>query len=154
MPMQCDIVTQERTVFSGEVKLVNLPGSEGRMGILPNHAALLTTLGFGEVMIRRSDDKEEYFAIGGGFAEIQPHKVVVLADSAEHADEIDTARAENAREKAQKLMKEGIQEGPEKYAQIQAALMRAQVRVDVSMRRSNKRHHRTLPMGGQEEGHN
>ncbi len=89
MPILCNIVTQERTVYSGDVDYISLPGTEGVMGVLPNHAPLLTALNFGEVMVRVSGD-EEFFAIGGGFAEIRPDQVIVLADSAEHADEIDT----------------------------------------------------------------
>jgi F-type H+-transporting ATPase subunit epsilon len=143
--MQCDIVTQERTVFSAQVNAVNLPGTEGRMGILPNHSALLTTLGFGEVIVRPVNGDEEYFAIGGGFAEIQPHKVIVLADSAESADEINIDRAEQARQRAEQLMKEGIPEDPERYAQIQASLLRAQIRLDVGRRRAG--HRRAMATG-------
>ena len=133
----CDIVTQEKMVFSGEVDTVSLPGTEGRMGILPNHSALLTTLGYGEVIVR-TDGREEFFAIGGGFAEVQPDKVVVLADSAEHAEEIDIERAEKARERAEKFMKEGVPEDPERYAQIRASLQRAQIRIDVARRRRRR----------------
>jgi len=143
MPLQCDIVTQEKTVFSAEVDAVNLPGSEGRMGILPNHTALLTTLGYGEVIIR-TGEQEEYFAIGGGFAEIQPDRVIILADSAEHAEEIDVERAERARETAEKFMAEGVPEDPERYAQIRASLARAQIRVDIGRRR---RRRRAMPVG-------
>lgn len=136
--MHCDIVTQERTVFSGDVKSVSLPGTEGRMGILPDHSPLLTTLGFGEVMVRREDGTEEFYAIGGGYAEVQPDKVVVLADSAEHAEEIDLERAENARKRAEKFMAEGVPEDPERYAQIRASLQRAQIRLDVARRHRRK----------------
>jgi F-type H+-transporting ATPase subunit epsilon len=136
--MHCDIVTQERTVFSGEVQYVSLPGSEGRMGILPNHSAMLTTLDFGEVFVRSQQGGEEYFAIGGGFAEVQPDKVVVLADSAEQADEIDVERAEQARQRAEKYMAEGVPEDPERYAQIRASLQRAQIRIDVARRRRRR----------------
>ena len=142
MPIQCDIITQERTVFSGEVDSVNLPGAEGRMGVLPNHTALLTTLDFGEVIVR-SAGQEEYFAIGGGFVEIQPDHVTILADSAEHADEIDHERAERARERAKQLMAEGVPEDPEYYAQIRASLLRAQARLDVARRRRQ----RAMPTG-------
>ena len=151
--MRCDIVTQERTVFSGEVSSVSLPGTEGRMGILPNHSALLTTLGFGEVIVRPSAGGEEFFAIGGGFAEVQPTKIVVLADSAEQADEIDIERAERARERAEQLMKEGVREDPDQYAQIQASLMRAQIRLDVGRRHAGHRR-RTLPTGALDEDNN
>lgn len=136
--MHCDIVTQERSVFSGEVQYVSLPGSEGRMGILPNHSAMLTTLDFGEVIVRDQQGGEEYFAIGGGFAEVQPSKVVVLADSAEQADEIDIERAEQARQRAVKYMAEGVPEDPERYAQIRASLQRAQIRIDVARRRRRR----------------
>jgi F-type H+-transporting ATPase subunit epsilon len=107
------------------------------MGILPNHSPLLTTLGYGEVIVREGD-REEYFAIGGGFAEVQPDKVVVLADSAERAGEIDVDRAEQARARAEKYMKEGVPEDPERYAQIRASLQRAQIRIDVARRRRRR----------------
>lgn len=142
MPLQCEIVTQERTVFSGQVDSVNIPGSEGRMGIRPHHTALLTTLGFGEVIVRY-EGKEEYFAIGGGFVEVQPDRIIILADSAEYAEEIDVERALEARKRAEKVMAEGVPEDPERYAQIRASLQRAQIRVDVA----RKRRHRTMPTG-------
>jgi F-type H+-transporting ATPase subunit epsilon len=150
--MHCDIVTQERSVFSGEVQYVSLPGSEGRMGILPNHSSMLTTLGFGEVVVRNKDGREAFFAIGGGFAEVQPDKVVVLADSAEQADEIDIDRAQKARERAEKYMAEGVPEDPERYAQIRASLQRAQIRIDVARRR---RQRATMPtLGSSQEDRN
>lgn len=144
MPFHCDIVTQERTVFSGEADYISLPGSEGRMGILPHHSPLLTTLGFGEVVVR-VHGKDEYYAVGGGFAEVQPEKVIVLADSAERAEEIDIERAERARQQAEAMMKEGVPEDPEKYAQIRASLLRAQIRMDVG-----RRHRKTtIPQFGE-----
>jgi F-type H+-transporting ATPase subunit epsilon len=138
MSFTCDIVTQERTVYNGEIRSVSLPGTEGRMGILPNHSALLTTLGFGEVIVRDTAGGEHYFAIGGGFAEVQPDHVIVLADSAEQAEEIDVERAEQARARAEQAMREGIREDPDQYAQIQASLMRAQVRLDVGRKRAGR----------------
>jgi len=134
MPIQCEIVTQERMVFSGDVDSVNLPGSEGRLGILPNHTPLLTTLSYGEVIVRQGGE-DKYFAVGGGFAEIQPTKVIILADSAEYAEEIDIRRAMLARERAEKMMAEGVPEDPERYAQIRASLQRAQIRLNVAQRR-------------------
>ena len=143
MPLQCDIVTQERTVFSGQVDAVNLPGTEGRMGIVPNHTALLSTLGYGEVIVRHGG-QDEFFAIGGGFVEVQPDHVIILADSAEHAEEIDIQRAVQARESAEKFMAEGVPEDPERYAQIRASVQRAQIRIDLARRRRR----RAMPMGG------
>lgn len=142
MPIQCDIVTQERLVFSGDVDSVNLPGTEGRMGILPNHSPLLTALDFGEVIVRRGG-REEYFAIGGGFLEVQPDKVTILADSAEQADEIDVERAERARLQAEEIMRTGVKDDPDRIAAVRASLLRAQARVEVGRRRR-----RAQPMGG------
>ena len=138
MPIQCDIITQERTVYSEQADYVSLPGTEGIMGVLPNHAPLLTSLTFGEIMIRKDGD-EHFFAIGGGFAEVRPDQVIVLADSAEQADEIDFDRAQAARERAEQAMKEGVPGDAVAYAQIEAALRRAQIRVDVSRRRQSSK---------------
>ena len=138
MPIKVEIVTQERTVFDGEVDSVNLPGSEGRLGILPNHSPLLTTLAYGEIVVKQ-DGQEDYYAVGGGFAEIQPEKVIVLADSAERSDEIDMDRTQEARDRAEKMMEEGVPEDTERYAQIQASLQRAQIRINVAQRRRRTR---------------
>jgi F-type H+-transporting ATPase subunit epsilon len=151
MPIHCDIVTQERTVYSNEVDYISLPGTEGVMGVLPNHAPLLTALNFGEVMVRVQGD-EEFFAIGGGFAEIRPDRVVILANSAEQAEEIDLERARHAREQAQEAMAAGVRIDAERYAQIEAALKRAQIRIDVSLRRSSghRRRRKGIPELGDE----
>lgn len=138
MPIHCDIITQERVVYSGQVDYVSLPGVEGRMGILPNHSPLLTVLDFGEVMVR-THGQEEYFAVGGGFAEVRPDKVVVLADSAERADDIDLERAERARERAEKAHETISREDPARYEQIEASLRRAKIRIDVSLRHAPRR---------------
>ncbi len=137
MPIQCDIITQERMVFSGAVDAVNVPGIEGRMGILPNHSPLLTMLDFGEVMVRTAGS-EEYFAIGGGFLEVQPDHVTILADSAEQADEIDVERAEEARRRADEIMRTGVKDDPDRIAAVRASLLKAQVRVDVARRRRQR----------------
>ena len=108
------------------------------MGILPNHSAMLTSLAFGEILVR-AQGKEEFFAVGGGFAEIQPDHVTVLADSAEQADEIDVDRAQKARERAEQMMKEGVPEDLVRYQQIQLALQKAQIRVDVARKRQHRR---------------
>lgn len=117
------------------------------MGILPNHAPLLTSLQFGEVMVRRNRD-EQFFAIGGGFAEVQPDHVIILADSAEHAAEIDIERAEDARQRAEELMKADVSVDAARYAQIEAALKRAQIRIDVSMKRAGRQPRRRREMAG------
>ncbi|MCB0032459.1 MAG: F0F1 ATP synthase subunit epsilon [Anaerolineales bacterium] len=134
MTIRCEIVTQERMVYSEDVDIVNLPGIEGRMGILPNHSSLLTVLDFGEVIVRRGGE-EEYFAIGGGFAEVQPDKVIVLADSAEHAEEIDEERAAEARQLAITQMDEKSDVDEDAYALIEQSLRWANLRLDISKRR-------------------
>ena len=138
MPMKCDIVTQDRMVFTGEVDYVGLPGTEGYMGILPNHSALLTTLGFGEVVVKQSGE-ESHYAIGGGMAEVTPDKVIILADSAEQANEIDMERAMAARQRAEKEMEEGLNDDPDKFANLQAQIQRAQIRIDTANRRGGRR---------------
>lgn len=138
MPFRCEIVTQERVVFSGEADYVSLPGIEGVMGVLPNHSAMLTALAFGEVMVR-SRGQEAFFAVGGGFVEIQPDHITVLADSAEQAEEIDIDRAQKAREHAEQMMKEGVPTDPVHYQQIQIALQKAQIRMDVARKRQHRR---------------
>lgn len=138
MTLELEIVTQERKVYSETVDSVNLPGIMGRMGILPNHAPLLTVLDFGEVVIHRNG-AEEYYAIGGGIAEINPNKVIILADSADHAEEIDEQKAEEARQAAQKAMEEGVPEDPAAYRMLESQLRREQLRIDISRKRRRSR---------------
>ena len=138
MTIELEIVTQERKVYNEQVDAVNLPGIMGRMGILPKHAPLLTVLDFGEVVIRK-DGVESYYAIGGGIAEINPDKVIILADSADHAEEIDEQKAEEARQAAAKAMEEGVPDDPEIYRMLEAQLRREQLRLDVSRRRKVNR---------------
>lgn len=146
-PIRLEIVTQERLVYSEDVDMVIAPGVEGEMGILPHHAPLLTALNTGELRVKRGG-LEESFAIGGGFMEVRPDKVTVLASSAEHALEIDIARAEAARQRAEALLAQGIPD-PGEAARVDAALRRSLVRLKVA----RKRRPRTGPGGmfGEEE---
>lgn len=131
--IQLDIVTAERLVLSEQVDYVSAPGVDGVLGILPRHAPLLTALTQGELHYRKGGE-EFQFAIGGGFLEVRPDRVTVLADSAEHAEEIDEQRAEQARERAQALLKEKPHGDPQ-AAMIEQALRRAEVRLKVARRR-------------------
>ncbi len=142
MTMQCDIITQERTVFSGQVDSVNLPGTEGRMGILPNHSPLLTSLDFGEVIVR-TDGAEEYFAIGGGFAEVQPDHVTFWPNRPNRRTRLIWSGSNAPVEQAEQVMRDGVPEDPERLAQIRASLLRAQVQLDVGRRRRR----REMPAG-------
>ena len=106
MAIYVEIVTPTRALFSDEVTMVTMPGSDGDMGILGGHAPLLTTLGLGEVVLHKSDGNE-HLAVNGGVAEVRPDKVTILADDAEHADEIDIELAEQARSDAEQSIAEG-----------------------------------------------
>ncbi len=146
--IRCEIVTQEKTVYSEDVDLVSLPGLEGRMGILQNHTPLLTVLTFGEVYIKRGSE-EEYFAVGGGFAEVQPDKVIILADAADRLDEIDVQKAEEARKEAERLMEEGVPEDPEQYRMIEQQLRLAQLQIDTTTKRNVSRRPSAPPQFGE-----
>ncbi len=134
MPLRCQIITQERLLFDQEVDIVIAPGVLGEMGILPQHAPLVAALDYGELRVRRGD-MEESFAIGGGVVEVSNDRVIVLADSAEQADEIDLARAEEARRRAQQMMEEGPPHDPAAYASLEAAIRRARIRITVARKR-------------------
>jgi F-type H+-transporting ATPase subunit epsilon len=133
MPIRCEIVSQDRMVFQGEADMVLLPGAEGVMGILPNHAPILTTLKYGIIEVRRSG-KEEIFTVAGGIAEVQPDIVTVLADAAENVKEIDVARAEVARKRAEDTLAKGTTPGSDAYMKIEAALRRSNLRLDAARR--------------------
>lgn len=127
-----EIVTQERVVYSQDVDMVVAPGIDGVLGILPHHTPLLTSLRPGELKIKRSG-QEEFLAVSGGFMEVRPDKVIILAETAEHADEIDLSRAEAARESAEKALKE--RPAGMDLARIEGALRRSQVRLKVARRK-------------------
>jgi F-type H+-transporting ATPase subunit epsilon len=128
-----EIVTPERQVFSEQVDSVVCPGVEGELGILPHHAPLLTTLGVGELRIRRGGE-EEFFAIAGGFLQVRPDKVVVMAETADMASEINIEAAESARREAERALAEGFEE-PADLARARASLQRALLRIRVAERR-------------------
>jgi F-type H+-transporting ATPase subunit epsilon len=133
MTIRCEIVSQDRTVFAGDVDIVVLPGSAGEMGILPKHAPVLTTLKFGVVKIRKGG-KEEIFTVAGGVAEVQPDIVTVLADAAENVEEIDVSRAEAARARAEEVVAKGLPADTDAYLTMEAALRRSNLRLDAARR--------------------
>ncbi len=98
--IRLDFVSQDRAVFSGDVSAIVAPGSEGQLGILPSHAPLMTILTAGEVVVRRAGQEDLYFAVSGGWMEVRPDKVTILARTAERSDEIDLQRAEAAKKRA------------------------------------------------------
>jgi F-type H+-transporting ATPase subunit epsilon len=127
-----EIVTAERMVFSEEVSALIAWGMEGQLGILPHHAPLMTMLQPGDLMIRK-DKEEEYLAISGGFLEVRPDKVIILADACERVDEIDIARAEEAKRRAQETMKAAPLTA--QAASAEAALRRSLARLKVAERK-------------------
>lgn len=140
MPIQCDIVSQDRMVFSGEAEMVILPGSEGVMGILPNHSPVLTTFNFGIITVITKKDRN-YFTVAGGIAEVQPNLITVLADAAENVDELDESRAELAKERAEKLLSETSSGDDSELDALKNALKRSTFRLEAIKRfkRSTKR---------------
>jgi F-type H+-transporting ATPase subunit epsilon len=135
--IKLDIVTPERTIFSDEVDMVIAPGIDGVLGILPRHAPLLTALTIGELVIKK-EGENTHMAIGGGFMEVRPDQVIVLADAAERAEEIDIARAEAARRRAEESLRQ--KQSRMEFAQAEAALRRSLIRLKVAKRR--RAHHR------------
>jgi F-type H+-transporting ATPase subunit epsilon len=133
-----EIVTAERMVFSDEVSALIAWGLEGQLAILPHHAPLMTMLQPGDLMIRK-DKEEDYLAISGGFLEVRPDKVIILADACERVDEIDIARAEEAKKRAQETLKAGPLTAD--AAAAEAALRRSIARLKVAERKRRK------PMG-------
>jgi F-type H+-transporting ATPase subunit epsilon len=103
MPIHLEIITAERVVLSDDVDQINAPTKDGRIGILPRHMPLLTILDAGELDIIKNGETTP-FAVTGGFMEVLPNRVTILADSADRADEIDEARAEAARKRAEELL--------------------------------------------------
>jgi len=129
MPLQLEIVTPERQVYSDTVDSVQVPGSEGELGVLPHHAPLVSTLGVGELRFRK-DGTEESFAIVGGFLQVRPDRVVVLAETADLASDIDLEKAQEARREAERALETGFHEGADlsaARAQLQQALLRIRV---------------------------
>ena len=125
MPLHVELVTQERKVFDEPAAdMVIIPASEGEMGVLPHHAPVLTTLGFGELVVKKGN-AEERFAIYGGVVDVRPDAVIVLADLAESSFSIDTQAAEEARERAAQMLVAGVP--PDQNREALLALRRAEL---------------------------
>lgn len=130
--LKLEIVTPEATAYSEDVEMVTLPGSEGELGVYPNHIPLLTTLNPGELRVLKGG-RETFLAIGEGFVEITASTVSVLTDMALEATVIDESAAEEAVARAQKAMKEDL--GKEEVAAVQASLQKALAQLHVKRRR-------------------
>lgn len=149
LTLHVEIVTQDRNVYSGEADMVVAPGSEGVLGILPRHAPLLTMLKPGELRIKYNNDEEALF-VAGGFMEVSHNVVTVLADAAERAEDIDMARAEEARRRAQTLLEQRTSDVD--IGSVQGALERAVSRLKIAetVRRRSPRRQQMPPqeLGG------
>ena len=135
--LQVELVTAERRVLSQEADFVVAPGIEGDLGVLPRHIPLLTPLRTGEIMVR-NEGREEFFFVSGGFLEVLPDKVVILADVAERAEDIDEARAQEARKSAQEALAQDEGDA-DAAAQLERAIFRIRV---AEVRRRHRRDHR------------
>lgn len=133
MTIRCEIVSQDHLVFEGDVDIVVLPGQAGEMGILPNHAPLLALLDMGVIKVRFGS-QEEVFTVTGGLVEVQPDIVTVLADAAENVDEIDIARAEEAKRRAERLLAQGPHAEIDRHLALEAALRRSNLRLEAARR--------------------
>ena len=127
-----EIVTVERVVFSDDVNVVVAWGVEGQLGILPHHTPLMTMLQPGELLIKKGGE-EQYLAISGGFLEVRPDQVVILADACERAEEIDVARAEEAKQHAEEILK--TRPNAADTAAAETALQRSIARLKVAQKR-------------------
>ncbi len=128
MTIRCEIVSQDRIVYQGDVDMVDLPGAAGEMGILPHHSPVLTVLNYGIITVKRGG-REEHFTVAGGVAEVQPDQVTVLADAAENVEEIDVERASLARQRAEERLKEVQQVDKDRYMVMLSALKRSNLRL-------------------------
>lgn len=153
MPIRCEIVSQDRTVFEGDVEIVVLPGADGEMGILPNHAPVLSTLNMGVIKVRQ-DGEEFIFTVTGGVAEVQPEIVTVLADAAEHIDEIDIARAEAAKQRAEEMIEQGPPPDTDAYMALESAIRRSNLRLEAARRFGRSRRGLPLSIGRSESDEN
>ena len=133
MTIRCEIVSQDRTVFQGDVDIVVLPGAAGEMGILPHHAPVLAILKYGVIKVRR-DGKEDLFTVAGGLAEVQPDIVTILADAAENIEDIDITRATAAKKRAEEALTNLKPEDHDAYLRMEAALRRSNLRLEVARR--------------------
>ncbi len=135
MTLQLEIVSPEGRVFTDEVEMVVVPGVDGELGILPHHTQLVTALGTGELRIRRAGTTQ-FMLISGGFVEVRPDKVVIMAFVAEHSEEIDAAAAAEARRQAEADINDV--HDPVDLARVRAALQTALMRERIATRRGNR----------------
>jgi F-type H+-transporting ATPase subunit epsilon len=131
--MRLDFVSQDHLVFTGDVTEILAPGIDGELGILARHAPLITVLAPGEVQVKREEGEDLFFAVSGGWMEVLPNQVTILARTAERSDEIDVQRAEAARIRAEELLAEGVDR--QDRAALEMQIRRSQIRLRVGRRK-------------------
>ena len=137
-----EFISQERIILQDDVNMVIAPGASGVLGILPRHAPLMAVIAPGELVVKKDGQEDRYYAVGGGFMEVRPDKVILLARSGESAEEIDLARAQEARQRAEELLAAGEMDSAERRRVMELALRRSRVRLKVAERR-----HKAAPRG-------
>jgi F-type H+-transporting ATPase subunit epsilon len=135
MPLRLEIVSPERRAYTDDVDMVVVPGIDGQLGILPNHTRLLSALGTGELRIKKGAT-EQSLLISGGFVEVRPDRVIVMADLAERSEEIDEARAVEARRQAEQELQQA--QDPVDLVRVRAALQTALMRERIAVRRRSR----------------
>ncbi len=144
--MRFEFIAQERIILEDDVNMVIAPGAGGVLGILPRHAPLMAVIAPGELVIKKDGTEDRYFAVGGGFMEVRPDKVILLARSGESADEIDLARAQEARRRAEELLINQV-DSAERRRMMDLALRRSAVRLKVAERRRKAPPRGPVPRG-------
>ena len=132
------LVTPERTVFENEIKQATIPTMDGEITILPNHQSYIASLKPGEMMLKDKKREEILLCISGGFIEFHENELIVLADTAERAEEIDLQRAEEARKKAEEIEKQKISMDEEEYARVATALQKELARIRVAKKHRSR----------------
>jgi len=133
--MRVDVVSAESSIFSGEAKFIALPGESGELGVLPGHTPLITRIRPGSVRIEKTDGNEEFVFVAGGILEVQPHGVTVLADTAIRGADLDEAKAQEAKRKAEEQMASRTTDIEFAFAQSEFALAAAQLAAIARYRR-------------------
>ena len=144
-----EFIAQERIVYQDDVSMVVAPGASGVLGVLPRHAPLMTLIVPGELVIKKEGQPDRFFAVGGGFMEVRPDKIILLARSGEEAEEIDIARAQQARREAEELLAQSELDSEERRQLADLALRRSKIRLKVAERRRKQPVRGPVPRPGE-----
>lgn len=135
-----EFVSQDRIIYADDVNMVVVPGADGVIGVLPKHAPLMAVVNPGEVLVRKEGAADQFFVTGGGFVEVRPDKVILLARSGEASEEIDVVRAESAKRRAEEFLSSPEHaRDPEMRIAMEAALRRSTARLQIAHRRHGGR---------------